>query len=250
MELDEYEYAYMKGINALIFCDNFEGLLSDFIMLYGEPTKTMLELFKVQVIYFSELLDDNMKENVIKMANFYQDTYCKYYPEEREEIFRISNEIKGISNSSRLESSHIMQFITIELYRRGYSFFERVKYTSKENIDATFDYLKKLQVQDFLVLLTHILDENSTYFNQVKPRFTSVEEGYTRSVEELINECPLLLKNKMFFERLNIVLDELRDNINSATKEASLSKRVLKKDFKFLNNLINEKIKLIESANN
>ena len=213
IEMNEYNYSFFKGLSALMFVDKPLELFISVKSLYlGDIDYPFLTLFSGTILAYRGLMNEKMKENAHVLIGYFDTYFRESKLPDRDNAINLCNELSRIVNSDKLDYKALSKNLISEMVARGYGRTEAVLLTSKNQIDRTYDVINNQRVLDFSILYTHVVMEDSVYFNALKEAILNNETDYLKSLTFIIMEYPKLLLNKMFLDRLNGAVDALEDN--------------------------------------
>jgi len=229
--IDKMGYTFYKGINALIFTNNYDETFEDVQEAFGEPNLLFLYLFDVIVLNLNKIIDDDMKRNITDVIEYFRVEYSKKHTEEKEKIFELCNEIISFVNENSFVGQDASIYCAEQLSIRGYSIMDRVKFTNGWNLMDTFNYLKQLNVQDFYMLNSHFLDKNREVFDLKKEEYSDPNFAYMQNISLIIAEYPDFLNDKVFVSRVNEIISLYEHKFETFVPSKNVKKKALKKQF-------------------
>ena len=228
-------YLVYKGINTLIFSNNFYNDFELVTSIFNMDTFGTLCMLETIVTNYRSIMDNKMKENIGNLINYYRYDVDTFSKEEKEKACEVCNEIiKYINNSDNKEKQ---KYISLELKSRGFCFSGIVNGIKKENLDKTFLEIKTYNVIDFYLLcaLSDIFsdfDYNSFEKYLIDPNVPTIY-----CITGIINEYPELLTNENFRNKLKNSLELVKSSLDKVDENV-ISKRNLEKEYKKYEHLI------------
>ena len=125
----------------------------------------------------------------------------------------------------------------IELVYLGYNLKEVLK-VFKNSLQDVYDYVKDFRINEAAILSTHILVDDRDYFEQFKMFAKDIESEYIRCVNCIIKECPKLLKEELFIDRVNEIVDDTLKNLKGPILNGKT--KTFRKQLRIYNNIIEE----------
>lgn len=241
-EMEINKYFVFKGLLSLLYDENYDKrleIIQDVLIMDNDN-------FLVPLTYlmnnYKNVIDKKMQSNVDKIVELFRDEYVKAFPEKKEEIYDSVNAIIVLNNSC--DTRGLRGFIKHEwTLRFDAENFDYIEFCGK--LDDAYTQLKYLFTQDFDILYTHLCcDEES--FEEISEAFSDVNSVYMASINKMIYECPILLKDQLFVRRVNSVIVKLKENLAHARRrDCAAPRRQLRKRFKkdhdvYMNYLLKE----------
>lgn len=151
------------------------------------------------------------------IANIGEIKDCEDYSER----FQVLGEITSLLNLQVDDNSLI--FYRYNMFARTNDLKYLFKYSNIE-IKALTDYVNQLIYNDFAVIKSHLEGTDKEFDEDYLSEFQDTE-SYYENINLILKECPILLKNKTFYNRVMKVL-----NANSKNKELQrINNKTLKK---------------------
>ncbi len=230
--LDNEGFLYYKFINALVFTENYDMMFEDFFTKYGKPSLATLAILNAIVLNLGDIIDNNMERNILNMVNYFKVDYSCEHEDEKNDIFNICNEIIGYVNDHNFKGEEASIYCAEQLALRGYSMIDRVILTGGKRLLSTFDFIKKLQVQDLLVIATLYGDKSGNLYNLKKEEYGDPSYTYITSIKISVEENPYYLDDKLFLQRLKEIVEIYEKNLKTYKPEKNEKIKSLKKYFK------------------
>ena len=238
--LDNEGFFYFRYVNALIFTDEYNDILNEFYDRFGMPNLLFLAMLNVTVLNLDKIIDDDMERNILNLVKYFKDEYSNEHLEEKNEVFNLCNEIISYVNNNKFEGETVSIYCAKELARRGYSIFDRVSLTSGKKLLKTFEFIKKIQVQDLYVLSTLYDDKTGDLYELNKEKYANPNLSYMSSIKINIEENPYYLDDKVFVQRVNEIIKLYEQNLEIQPLEKDIKIKVIKKNLKNLKEEIGE----------
>lgn len=223
-------YKTRKLIYSIIFNfyeNDYSEDIGSFDLVIVESLKNIVASLVKQ-----NCLSEKVKENIgnyLIQAREYQD-------ENRSKRIEFINDIVGIMNLQKSDDSII--FYRLELFKRRKDLKYLFKYPDtiiKSQICNIHDSI----CNDLYVLISHTEDASKEEFEkEFLPYFVNTDLYY-ESINAILAECPIIFKDKTFYDRMMTVLDINREIYNNDRKIVKINKQLVKK--------IKNKVKKVES---
>lgn len=212
---DSKEYLGVLAViacNAIIFSDNSIKRLEEVGEYLDVESISFLELLLNVADGYKHQMDSAMKKNLENLISYYRYDVAKKYPELKSEIFKKSNDLLSIANTS--DDSKFVNLIADEVKERFGSL--KMYFLTRLNATDAVPYIKLLLSDDFdtLILLTEYSDEE---FKEILNEVSELE--FLFSVNFLLNILPELLDDKNVYNRLSIIYQEIDRKIKSGDED-------------------------------
>ena len=210
MITDDYEtYEDFKFVQGLIFNSNISKKCSDAFIEIGD-----LIHLKYIVINCNYMFDETERNNIGIILQDVKDIEDEY----TNERITIINDILTTLNSGNDKQEHY-SFYKDEFLKRVNN--KRLSKLDDSTIER-YKYIIKTSIAlDPIILLSHTsIDEDiNTYLSDFVDSVF-----YRMSIRAIIQEFPLILNNKLFVSRMNMVLDNSKDK-----KSAKILRKEIKR---------------------
>lgn len=226
INLDIQSYIHLKSFDALLFnIDNDAfGILDSFIEF---DSYCALLLFKEYIVNFEDIFNEDIKNRVYEIINFFRNK-VEYDENEKENAIEICNDIIRFVNLKN--GSELKKYIYEELRFRGCIDKEEYLLLRNNHIHVALQRLRLYYAIDYYVLglLLDIFDEE-----QIKCLISillNFPEIFMHSINNIIGDCPELLcneKNRTIIKIISVLLKEKLHNLVIGTS----NKKVLKKEY-------------------
>ena len=240
MNIDDRTFAYFlyKGMNAIIFSDDFASVFDIVTTFIGIDDYTSLIALEEMIYNYRYILDDNMKDNISKLINFYRYDVEYESQEEKNEAFERLNNILCYINKSN--TKELGKFVGLELKTRGVCFSSMVNYVLNSSINYEFSKIKKYNVVDFLVLclLIDLFPKNDA--QKIIEDFSSYNFPFIYSINEIISEWPKLILEERSLDKIKKVSELLKKDINDLDDKVIKEKSILQKEYKIYTKRVNK----------
>ena len=137
-----------------------------------------------------------MKDNMYCFASFLR-TVCDDYDGINELIVLIN----------KCDDSKIKDIVSYEFMKRFCD--KKIIKNALNNLDASFKLFKHMNVLDMNMLITHSEIYDLATFILISDVYASDSLEYMSSINMIINECPELLKDELFFSKIHFVCDRI-----------------------------------------
>ena len=210
MITDDYEtYEDFKFVQGLIFNSNISKKCSDAFIEIGD-----LIHLKYIVVNCNYMFDETERNNIGIILQDVKDIEDEY----TNERITIINDILTTLNSGKDKQEHY-SFYKDEFLKRVNN--KRLNKLDDSTIER-YKYIIKTSIAlDPIILLSHTsIDEDiNTYLSDFVDSVF-----YRMSIRAIIQEFPLILNNKLFVSRMNMVLDNSKDK-----KSAKILRKEIKR---------------------
>lgn len=229
----EYYYFMLKGLNSIIFSDNYSIDFELVDQAIGLDRYNMILILKSMIENYRLIIDNDMKENILTLVNHYRYDLLFENEETKEEIYNLLNDIIYIINNHKALLSEYNKFIDLESAIRG--IWKPIQ--SDGTINMEFKKIKKYNENDFLVLCLLLGRVEPEGKKPVMEEFAQSKNIYMYSVNSIVGECPSILNNENSLEVIREMNDMLKGEIE---KTDEIDKKILKKEYKFYSKNINK----------
>lgn len=209
---DGLAYLGVKGLLALLYTDDFDKEF-EYVSFYTDIESPNLLVVLEQIIKgYIDMFDKDMKENVTKIISYFRFEHVKEHPENRKEVFDISNRLLELLRTAN--DRKMIYWISEQVLDRFRSRTYAIR--SIINPNDAIDYMKLLNVDDFQMLIVHsnLVDEEE--FKEFIKDVSGMD--YIACINILINEEPELLTDPTFIERVRYVSDKVKRDMASSTE--------------------------------
>lgn len=233
MKQENYIYLMIKGLNSIIFSTDYD---LDYVIVrdtIGLNSYNSILLLQQLVFNYRMILDNNMKENVSKLINYYRYNLEYSTDEVKNDVYERLNNIIYTMNNSNSKTKEYSKFIDEESEMRG--IWSSIQVDGTLNLE--FQRIKKYNEMDYLVLclLTKMLEEETE--QHVIETFSEQKSAFMYSINAIIGECPDIINNETALEMIKRVNDLLVIEIE---KSETIDKKILKKEYKHYSKNINK----------
>lgn len=230
-------YLVYKGINSLIFTNDFKSDFELVTCVFNLDTFGSLCMIETIITNYRDIIDDKMRDNIGRLINYYRYDVDNYSEEEIEKVPEICNNIiLHINNSSKRV---LYGYVGTELKSRGFCFEKIYTGVQKKNLEMSFNKIKLYNVIDFYLLcaLSDLFPDSDYDFYKKYLSDPNVPAIYC--ITGMINEFPELLCNENFRNRLKGSVGLIKESLDKAD-DITVSKKQLKKEYKKYKHLISK----------
>lgn len=213
------EYFYLKLIKAIACSDNPSDVINyifDNFSIDDNIISCLLVFTQYFLISNANCLDKKMKDNLYSFTTFLK-TVTDNFDRVNELIVLINN----------CDDSKLKDMVFSEYRKRFGS--NKVAYGAVSNLSVSTRLLKNMNVRDLNMLITHSKLYDLATFVLISDVYASDSLEYMASINMIINECPEMLNDELFFSRIHFVCDRIYPRIPD--------KRVMKVYKKFKKNI-------------
>lgn len=213
------EYFYLKFIKA-IACSKDPSEVIDYVFKNFNIDDNIISCMLFFTQYFlisnANCLDKSMKDNLYSFT-----TYLKTVTNDFDRINELIILINNCDDSK-------MKDMVFSEYRKRFG-NNKVAYEASSHLGISTRLLKNMNVRDLNMLITHSKIYDDVTFFAISDVYASDSLEYMASINMIINECPEMLKDELFFARVCHVCDLMYPRISN--------KKVMKVYNKFKKNI-------------
>ena len=213
------EYFYLKLIKAIACSDNPSDVINyifDNFSIDDNILSCLLVFTQYFLISNANCLDKKMKDNLYSFTAFLKTV--------TDDFDRVNELIVLINNC---DDSKLNDMVFSEYRKRFGS--NKVAYGAISNLSVSTRLLKNMNVRDLNMLITHSKIYDDVTFSTISDIYAVDALEYMASINMIINECPEMLNDELFFTRVCCVRDLMYPKISD--------KKVMKVYNKFKKNI-------------
>lgn len=208
---DVQAYVGIKGIQALMCTTDFDQEL-EYLKEYLDPDDpNLLSVLIVILDSYHDMIDNDMRNNVLKIISYFRFTYAVEHPEEKKEVYELCNKV--LESLSKCDDSRMSLWACDQT---------RVRYNSAKygfsaliNPNDAIPYLKLLMVDDLEMIVTHSPMVTDEEFEEFASEITNID--YLLSMGLLMTECEALFTDPLFVKRVRYITSRIKEKL--ATSE-------------------------------
>lgn len=226
-ELEIYSYYVTRSFDALLFSVNKNNIFPLVDYSINLHSFFSLILFKEYITNYNDIFNDDLKENVYKIVEFYR-YEVEYQEHEKNKAMEMCNEIISFLNSKN--GSDLKKFMYEELKIRGCLVKDEYKLLKNNQLDVVFQRLRGYYILDYYVLCLLLNTFNEEQTNNLIKTFSSCTVPFMYSINCLLYDCPQIFYDENTKTYIQSISTLLNQELNDLEIDKS-DKNVLKKEY-------------------
>lgn len=229
----DFDYIISKGIHTLVISEHYEEIFNVLSCIIKIDIN-VLNTVKDMVDYYEDIFDEQIENNIVKIVSYFRDDYVFENQKEKELIYDICNDIiiKINSKTYIVNEDKLKQHILAEYKARGFNITKKLIEGIESIPESYFELVKDFNYCDFRILVYTSFLVSDEDFNEFQNDFFSKNPFFINSLNILLDECPSLLENTQFKNRIKICLKSFKEYIDTNDVYDNKGKALANKRYK------------------
>ena len=216
MEDEKALYFYVKCVETMVYCENLESFIEDLEKYFNIEPAIIINVLEIFIRSNINNIDGHSKQNAYKTLNFFREKL-----KNKENMQEKTNNIIRLINCTN--SKKLKNFVKIEYQNRFLD--NKITLEAAKYYKNALETLRALIILDFNILINHSDFYDDETFETIADYCIENEINYLGSINIMTKENPKLLEDKLFMNRVKLVIQKM--NINNV-KIKKLYKKSIK----------------------